>query len=131
MALEHHQRQVILVLEDIEETAHLIEKMLKRDGYLVTLARSEEDAIFRGRSQSPDLILISLGLGTKPLLATARRIRRQAGLSQDIAIVIFSDPTIAEGAEVEVDKNVYVTRPDNFDQLRELLRRLLCKVSKS
>jgi CheY-like chemotaxis protein len=128
MALEHQQRQNLLVLEDIEETAYLIEKMLKGNGYSVSLARSEEDAICRGRFQSPDLILMSLGLGLERLLATAHRIRRQAGLSQDVAIVIFCVPTVPEGAEVEVDRNVYLTRPDNFNQLRELLHRLLCRV---
>jgi len=128
MVLEHQQRQAILVLEDIEETAYLIEKMLKVNGYYVILARTEEDAIFRGRSQPPDLILMSLGLVPEHLVATAHRIRRQAGLSQDVAIVIFCVPTIPEGAEVEIDKNVYVTRPDNFNQLRELLHRLLCRV---
>jgi DNA-binding response OmpR family regulator len=129
MALEQQQRQVILVLEDIEETARLIEKMLKGNGYCVTMARTEEDAIFTGRFHSPDLILISLSLGPERLLATAHRIRRQAGLSPDVAIVIFCVPTIPQGAEVEVEKNVYVTRPDNFNQLRELLHRLLCRVT--
>ena len=129
MTSEPQQRQIILVLEDIQETADLLAKMLKGNGYCVTLARNEEDAIFRGRSQSPDLILMSLGLGPERLLATAHRIRRQAGLSQDVAVVIFCIPTIPEGAEMEVDKNVYVTRPDNFNQLRELLHRLLCRVS--
>jgi CheY-like chemotaxis protein len=128
MTLEHQERQTILVLEDIEETAQLIEKMLKGNGYNVTLARTEEDAIFRGRIQSPDLILMSLGLGPEQLLATAHRIRRDTGFSRDVAIVIFCVPTIPEGAEMEVDKNVYVTRPDNFDQLRDLLHRLLCRV---
>ena len=128
MTLEHQQRQIILVLEDVEETAQLIERMLKGNGYNVALARSEEEAIFRSRFQSPDLILMSLGLGPERLLATAHRIRRRAGLSQDVAIVIFCIPTIPEGAEMEVDKNVYVTRPDNFNQLRELLHRLLCRV---
>jgi CheY-like chemotaxis protein len=128
MILHHRQREIILVLEDIEETAYLIEKMLKGNGYCVTLARNEEDAIQRARSQSPNLILISLGLGPERLLAVAHRIRRQACLSKDVAIVIFCVPTIPQGAEMEVDKNVYVTRPDNFNQLRELLHRLLCRV---
>ena len=126
MLVEQHKRQVILVLEDVEETACLIDKMLKGNGYSVSLARNEEDAIMRARSQSPDLILMSLGLGPELLLATAHRIRQQAGLSQDVAIVIFCVPTIPEGAEMEVSKNVYVTRPDNFNQLRELFHRLLC-----
>jgi DNA-binding response OmpR family regulator len=128
MTLEHQQRPTILVLEDIEETARLIEKMLKGNGYSVTLARTEEDAVFRGRFESPALILMSLGLGPERLLATAHRIRRHADLSQDVAIVIFCVPTIPEGAEVEVDKNVYFTRPDNFNQLRDFLHRLLCRV---
>src|SRR5258708_2098832 len=127
MTSEHQQRQVILVLEDIEETAYLLEKMLKGNGYRVTVARTEEDAIFRGRSQSPDLILMSLGLGPERLLATAHRIRRQAGLSQNVAIVIFCVATIPEGAEIEVDKNIYLTRPDNFNQIREFLHRIPCR----
>ena len=128
MTSDSQQRQIILVLEDVEETAYLIEKMLKKNGYCVPLARSEEDAISRGRSQSPDLILMSLGLEPERLLATAHRIRRQTGLSQDVAIVIFCVATIPEGAEMEVDKNIYLTRPDNFNQLREFLHRILCRV---
>jgi CheY-like chemotaxis protein len=122
---EQHQRQIILVLEDVEETGLLIDKMLQGNGYCVVLVKTEEDAIMRASLQSPDLILMSLGLGPDLLLATALRIRQQAALSQDIAIVIFCVPTILEGAEMEVSKNVYVTRPDNFNQLRELLHRLL------
>jgi len=128
MTLVSQQRQAILVLDDVEETAYLSEKMLKRSGYCVKLARNEEDAVFRGRLESPDLILMSLGLRPEQLLATAHRIRRRAGLNPDVAVVIFCVPTIPEGAELEVDKNVYLTRPDNFNQLRELLHRLLCRV---
>jgi CheY-like chemotaxis protein len=125
MIVEQHQRQIILVLEDVEETGLLIDKMLQGNGYCVVLVKTEEDAIMRASLQSPDLILMSLGLGPDLLIATALRIRQQAALSQEIAIVIFCVPTILEGAEMEVSKNVYVTRPDNFDQLRALLNRLL------
>ena len=124
MVVEQHLHQ-ILVLEDVEETGFLIDKMLKGNGYRVSLARNEEDAIMRARIQSPDLILMSLDLGPELLLAAAHRIRQEAGLSQDVAIVIFCVPTIPQGAEMEVGKNVYVTRPDNFNQLRGLLHRLL------
>jgi DNA-binding response OmpR family regulator len=125
MTSESRRPQTILILEDIEETRYLIEKMLTKSGYDVDLARDEEDAICRARSRSPDLILISLGLEREELVATAQRIRNRAALGQDIAVVIFCVPTIPEGAEMEVNENVYVTRPDNFDQLRDLLRRLL------
>lgn len=125
MSVKRQRRQVILVLDDIEETRLLIEKMLGDDGCCVTLARDEKDAISRARSQSPNLVLMSLGLELEQRLAIAQRIRQKAGFGQDVAIVIFCVPTIPEGAEMEVNKNVYVTRPDNFDQLRGFLHRLL------
>lgn len=115
----------ILVVEDIEETRYLIKKMLIKDGYEVDLARDEEEAICRASSRLPSLILISLGFEREDLVATAQRIRSGAALDQDIPVVIFCVPTIPEGSELEVNRNVYLTRPDNFDQLRAFLRRLL------
>jgi CheY-like chemotaxis protein len=127
MTSENNRREVIMVLQDIEETRYLIEELLKGNGYSVEMARNEEDAILKARSRSPDLILLSLGLEREQLVAIAQRIRKQAGLAQDVAVVIFCVPTIPEGAEIEVNKSVYLTRPDNFDQLRNFLRRLLHK----
>jgi CheY-like chemotaxis protein len=117
--------QTILIVEDIEETRYLIEKLLKKNGYNVELARDEEDAICRARFRSPNLILMSLGFEREELVATAQRIRNRASLSQDTAVVIFCVSTIPEGAEMEVTENIHVTRPDNFDQLRAFLGRLL------
>jgi hypothetical protein len=36
---------------------------------------------------------------------------------------------IAEGEELAIGRNVYVTRPDNFNQLRSLLSRLLREIT--
>ncbi|WP_263368579.1 response regulator [Edaphobacter bradus] len=129
MTFEQPQLPIVLVLEDVDETRYLIEKMLVGSGYCVALARNEDDAIVMARSHTPDLILMSLGLGTDRLIAAAHRIRQQAALSEEVGVVIFYVPTIPEGAEMEVDKNVYLTRPDNFNQVRDLLQRLLCKAS--
>jgi CheY-like chemotaxis protein len=121
----HGQGATILVVEDVEETRDAIEGLLRVDGYCLIAARHEEDAIERARRKRPDLILMSLdGLGTD-VIATALRIRTRAELGEDVPVVIFCVHTIAHGAEVEIEKNVHVTRPDNFDQLRGFLRRLL------
>ena len=125
MNAEHKRRQVILVLNDIEETGHLTKEMLGKNDRRVSLASDEEEAILKASSESPDLLLMSLDLKFEELLATAQRIRQRASFGEDVAIVIFCVPTIPEGAEMEVKKNVYVTRPDNFDQLRDFLHRLL------
>lgn len=116
---------IILVVEDTEETRDGIEKLLKVEGYSVDPARDENDALEKARRRHPQLILVSLAGPHPAVIAAARRIREGIGLSHDIPIVVFGVESVAEGAEVEIGGNVYLTRPDNFDQLRGLLRRLL------
>jgi two-component system, OmpR family, response regulator PhoP len=115
----------ILVVEDVEETRDGIEKLLERDGYRVDSAREEEDAVVTAARKPPDLILVSLGGSLAHVIATARRVRDRAALGEQVPIVIFCVESIAEGEEVSIGNNVYLTRPDNFNQLRALLRRLL------
>jgi len=118
-------KSLILVVEDVEETRDGIEELLKVDGYQVDSARDEKDAILRAKREAPALILVSLHGTYVDVIAAARRIRENAQLSEEIPVVVFCVEAVAEGAEVEIGKNVYVTRPDNFNQLRGFLRRLL------
>jgi DNA-binding response OmpR family regulator len=127
MPVEDQSRPVILLVEDTEETRYLLEKMLKKDGYSVSLARDEEGALLSARSRTPDLILMSLNLGIRELVEAAQRIRDQADLTSAVAVVIFCVSTIPESAEWEIEENIYATRPDNFDQLRDFLHQLLRK----
>lgn len=119
------QRMIILVVDDVEETRDTIEALFAADGYVVLPARSEDDAVDKLQRHSPNLILLSLGTDTEERIATGIRIRSRAHLSELIPIVIFCCPRLAQGAEVEIDNHVYLTRPDNFNQLRRMLRRLL------
>jgi hypothetical protein len=68
---------------------------------------------------------VSLGGSIAHVIATARCVRDRAGLGKQVPIVIFCIESIAGGGEVSIGNNVYLTRPDNFNQLRALLRRLL------
>ena len=81
----------------------------------------------RALREPPDLILLSLGGLPAELIAAARRIRECGALNAEVPIVIFCIESIDEGAEVNIGANVYLTRPDNFNQLRDLLRRLFHK----
>jgi two-component system response regulator MprA len=121
----------ILVVEDIEETRDGIEKLLKVDGYRVEAARDEEGAVESARRKRPDLILVSLGGLARDVIATARHIRERAGLGENVPVVLFCIEEIGEGAEVSIGQNVYITRPDNFNQLRSLLARLLHRIPKA
>ena len=119
---------IILVVEDVNETRDGIEKLLKADGYCVTLARDQKDAIESAQRQPPNLILVSMaGLPHEVILA-ARRIRELAAVGENVPVVVFCSAEIDEGDEVAIGKNVYITRPDNFNQLRTLLARLLNQI---
>lgn len=115
----------ILIVDEVEETRDAIEKLLTADGYCVIASRDEQDAIERGRSQHPELILMSRGGPSGDVVATVRRIRDHACPGGTIPVVIFSVETIDEGEEVDIGENTHLVHPDNFDQLRRLVRRLL------
>lgn len=119
---------IILVVEDVHETRDGIEKLLKADGYRVALARDEPDAIESAQLRHPDLILVSLAGLPREVIATARRIRERADAGEQVPVVVFCNEEIDEGDEVAIGQNVHVTRPDNFNQLRSLLTRLLRKI---
>lgn len=119
---------IILVVEDIYETRDGIEKLLQADGYFVTLARNEKEAIESAQREPPNLILVSVAGLPHEVVTGAHRIRELAALGEKVPVVVFCVAEIDEGDEVAIGKNVHLTRPDNFNQLRKLLARLLNKI---
>jgi len=116
---------LVLVVADDEEMRDGIEQLLSSDGYHIEAARHEADAIERASRCCPDLILVSLNGTPAEVVAAAVRIRRGAEIDVSVPVVVFCVPTIDEGAEVPLGRNVYATRPDNFNQLRAFLERLI------
>jgi DNA-binding response OmpR family regulator len=127
MTLENQTFPLILAVAEVEETRVGIEGLLMADGYRVDVARNDDDAIRAARRQVPDLVLMCLDREPGEIIGTAHRVREGAKLNEDTSFVIFSVPTIREGTQVEVEPNIYFTHPDNFDQLRIFIRRLLRK----
>ena len=131
MDKKNDMNPIILVVEDIQETREGIEKLLLVDGYRIALARDEQDGIESARRQRPDLILVSLAGIPREVILSARRIRENAAIGEDVPVVVFCVDDIAQGDEVAIGENVHLTRPDNFNQLRSLLARLLDRIPKA
>ncbi len=123
--LEKFIAPLILVMEDVHETRDGIEKLLTADGYRVAPARDELDTIESAQHTQPDLILVSLTGLTGEVLAMVHRLRERMTVGDQIPLVVFYVEDIAEGQEVAIGGNIYLTRPDNFNQLRRLVARLL------
>lgn len=118
---------VVLVVEEIEETRNGIERLLRRDGYRVRAVRDPSDAVECARRESPDLILVRLDGATEQVIRAATEIRLSASLSTRTPVVAFCATCVPEGVEERVGENVHVISPDNFDQLRRLIARLLAE----
>ena len=131
MDKKNNTNMIILVVEDVQETREGIKRLLMADGYRVLVAKDEPDGIESAQRQRPDLILVSLAGVPSEVIVSARRIREKAAIGEDVPVVVFGVDEIAEGDEVAIGENVHVTRPDNFNQLRSLLARLLQRIPKA
>lgn len=129
MSRKEDMAAIILVVEDVHETRDGIETLLTADRYRVTLARDERDAIENAQRTRPDLILVSLAGSPREVIFSALSIRQRADLEERVPVVVFCIEGIDEGDEVAIGKNVHLARPDNFNQLRSLIARLLIQTS--
>ena len=123
--------RTILVVNDVAATLVGIEVLLKHDGYRIVAARDEPEAIDKARFNLPDLMLISVDGEIKEVIAAAVRIRRRAALNLNLPIIIFCVGELKEGAEAAVGQNIYLAHPNNFNQMRRFISRLLLKFSKA
>ena len=117
--------RLILVVEDVYETRAGINTLLKANGYRVAFARAKGEVINSTRPERPDLILVSGAGLPNNVLVRVGRIRNEATVGDEIPVVVFCAQDIPEGEEVAIGGNVYLTNPDNFNQLRSLVARLL------
>lgn len=120
---------LILVVEDVYETRAGIDTLLRATGYRVVLASAAREVLNSTRPERPNLILVSGAGLPKNVLVTVGRLRKDAAVDDDVPVVVFCAQDIPEGEEVAIGGNVYLTNPDNFNQLRDLLARLLPEVS--
>jgi len=122
--LEELRAALILVVEDVHEISDGIERLLKADGYRVVLASDELEGIKSAQLTPPDLMLMNWRGLSGEVLPVVHRIRERAAVGDQIPVVFWIED-IDEGEEVEIARNVFLTRPDSFNQLRGLLARLL------
>lgn len=115
---------MILIVEADQRLCAGMSELLTADGYRITKAIDEQDAVETARRERPDLILICLDEPPPHLSSAVVRIRERAELSNEVPIVIFCIKAVAEGEEVAYGNHVYAISPDNFNHLRSFLKRL-------
>ncbi len=127
---EGKNRRTILLVEEDDDTRPILKENLRRDGYRVLLALDEEDAFDRvgGGGTDADLVLINLvGRAPEAALEVGRRIRAHAKYDGRTPLVVMAERYGKDlaGTDVNVGGNDWITYPEDHDQLRHLLARLL------
>jgi len=118
--------QTILVVEDFEDNRFMMRRLLEMSGYRVVEAVNGEQAVESAERERPDLILMDLSLPKLDGLAATRRIRNQVGAKRvPIVAVSAHDTTDFHADALAAGCDEYVTKPIDFSQLEEILKRLL------
>src|ERR1041385_1009842 len=116
----------VLLVEDTEDNRFMMRRLLEMSVYRVVEAMNGEEAVKRAKADSPHLILMDLSLPVIDGLAATRLIRRLPQCeSTPIIAVSAHDTSDFQSEAIEAGCNSYVTKPIDFNDLEELIVKLL------
>src|SRR6476469_9006687 len=113
----------VLVVEDDEEIAGVLQRSLRLEGYDVRVASDGEEALVDARSYLPDLVVLDLGLPHLDGIEVARRLRAD----DDVPILILTARDAVESRVEGLDAGAddYLVKPFERQELLARLRALL------
>jgi DNA-binding response OmpR family regulator len=113
----------VLVVEDDEEIAQVLQRSLRMEGYEVRLAGDGEAALDEAAIFHPDLVVLDLGLPKLDGLEVAKRLR--AGDDVPILMLTARDALDARVEGLDSGADDYLVKPFERQELLARLRALL------
>lgn len=110
----------ILVVDDDQPIRRLLRNTLERAGYRVVEARNGREALDRFRAETPDAVLLDLGLPDRDGLELVPLLRRAGKVA--ILVVSARDATDQKVAALDLGAADYVTKPFDTEELLARLR---------
>src|ERR671929_1518376 len=113
----------VLVVEDDEEIAQVLQRSLRLDGYEVRLAGDGQAALDAAATYHPDLVILDLGLPGLDGMEVARRLRS----ADDVPILMLTARDALESRVEGLDAGAddYLVKPFERQELLARLRALL------
>ncbi len=113
----------VLIVEDDEAIAEVVQRMLRIDGYKTEIAVDGEQALAISRTFNPDLVVLDLGLPRLDGNEVARRLREQG----DVPILMLTarDAVESKIEGFEAGADDYLVKPFERAELLVRLRALL------
>ncbi|MDQ2673853.1 MAG: response regulator transcription factor [Chloroflexota bacterium] len=113
----------ILIVDDEPKIIRLVADYLEAAGFGVTTARSGDEALMRARTESPDLVVLDLGLPGLDGLDVTRAMRRDGELP--IIMLTARDDETDRVIGLELGADDYVTKPFSPRELVARIRAVL------
>jgi DNA-binding response OmpR family regulator len=114
----------ILVVEDDQEIAQVLQRSLRMEGYDVKLAEDGVQALEESESFLPDLIVLDLGLPRMDGIDVARRLRRDED-DTPILMLTARDALDSRVEGLDVGADDYLVKPFERQELLARMRALL------
>lgn len=114
----------ILIAEDVEENRHALRLLLKLSGYASLEAADGRAAVEIALREKPELVLMDLSLPELDGFGAVRELRAAGAKVPIIIVSAYDDPETRARAQA-AGANDYVTKPLDFDQLRQRIAALL------
>jgi DNA-binding response OmpR family regulator len=114
----------VLVVEDDEEIALVLQRSLRMDGYEVRIARDGHGALEDVASFAPDILVLDLGLPGLDGLEVARRLRDD-GHDVPILILTARDALDSRVEGLDLGADDYLVKPFERQELLARMRALL------
>lgn len=116
----------VLVVEDYEDTRHLMRLELEQRGFRIVEATDGEEAVAAAVRERPQIVLMDIGLPVLDGISATRRLREREETRDTLIVAVTAHHESEYRAKaLEAGCNAYVTKPIDFDWLRDLLDRLL------
>jgi CheY-like chemotaxis protein len=116
----------ILIVEDQEDVAQLIDIVLKNEGYTVAIARDGAQGLMLARDWKPDLILMDIMLPGVDGGKLISRLRKEAE-TRDLPIVAMSASRTLRDRTPELEADALLAKPFDVDALLVQVQFLLSR----
>lgn len=113
----------ILVVDDEPTVVETVTNRLQREGFETVAAGSAEDGIRRVKEDSPDLIVLDIGLPNRSGLAMCRAVRQQSNVPIIFLTALGTEQNKVAGFEAGGDD--YLTKPFSLAELVARIRSIM------
>lgn len=122
----------VLVVDDDEDTADMLEYWLRSEGHEVRTANTGSAALAVVDRFTPDVVLLDIGLPGMDGYEVAHRLRQRPSLVRTLFVAItgFGQPADRERT-IRAGFHAHLVKPTRLDEIEKILRMKAASIAKN